>query len=392
MEIKPSIVHLMARESEGARSSTAPANLMVDTDNAKSNREFKKLSKNLGDKIDKEKDCAIESLEARDFKRNTSTNLICQPAIERLPAGRVCRCCLYRLFVRTNPDILMSHSRHDQHQKPIPTPTPYLLHANLTRPHFDELDVPNESYICFHRREIKAVRKTRASQATSSDKLLRLQSELTQGLELAKTLLSRENLKRDYTQQTLQVWDKRLEFIELKRKFPSLGTKEDEELLLNKERVVKKPKIETVHITGLKIHTRDRGDPGSPAMAVEASIQPKECLSLIDAAMERDLASQKERDHRYEDVVENPYQRPMFSFPQRHWNAIFPSLRSSTPSSDVADEEQESVTAMLHLIVELVCASVGGLIKTMSPPLNLRVLMSKIESLSMTTIQSTSVT
>jgi enhancer of polycomb-like protein len=177
------------------------------------------------------------------------------------------------------------------------------------------------------------------SQATSSDKLLRLQSELMQGLELAKTLLSRENLKRDYTQQTLQVWDKRSEFIELKHKFPSLGTKEDEELLLDKERVVKKPKIETACITGLKIGTRDGGDPGSPAIAVEASIQPKERLSLINLAMERNLASQKERDHRYEDVVEvksyqphalstnlfvqNPYQRPMFSFPRRHWKAIF---------------------------------------------------------------------
>jgi len=28
---------------------------MVDTDNAKSKREFKKLSKNMGDKLDKEK-------------------------------------------------------------------------------------------------------------------------------------------------------------------------------------------------------------------------------------------------------------------------------------------------------------------------------------------------
>jgi len=77
----------------------------------------------------------------------------------------------------------------------------------------------NESYISFRRREIKAVRKTRASQTTSSDKLLCLQNELAQGLELAKTLLARENLKRDCTQQSLHVWDKRLEFAELKCKF-----------------------------------------------------------------------------------------------------------------------------------------------------------------------------
>ncbi|KAG1850825.1 enhancer of polycomb-like-domain-containing protein [Suillus subalutaceus] len=218
---------------------------------------------------------------------------------------------------------------------------------------FDESDVLNESYICFRRREIKAVRKTRASQATSSDKLLRLQNELTQGLELAKTLLSRENLKRDYTQQTLQVWDKRFEFAELKRKFPSLGTKEEEELLLDKERVVKKPKIESSRITGLKIRTRESGDPGSPAVAVEASIRPKERLSLINAAMERDLASQKERDHGYEDVVENPYQRPTFSFPRRHWKAIFSSSRPSTPSPNVAYEEPECVRYVRHRVTRL---------------------------------------
>ncbi|KAG1815349.1 enhancer of polycomb-like-domain-containing protein [Suillus variegatus] len=218
---------------------------------------------------------------------------------------------------------------------------------------FDESDVLNESYICFRRREIKAVRKTRASQATSSDKLLRLQNELTQGLELAKTLLSRENLKRDYTQQTLQVWEKRFEFAELKRKFPSLGTKEDEELLLDKERVAKKPKIESNRITGLKIRTRESGDPGSPAVAVEASIRPKERLSLINAAMERDLASQKERDHGYEDVVENPYQRPTFSFPRRHWKAIFSSSRPSTPSPNVADDEAERVRYVRHRVTRL---------------------------------------
>lgn len=88
------------------------------------------------------------------------------------------------------------------------------------------------------------MRKTRASQATSSDKLLRLQSELVQSLELAKTLVARENLKKENVQQVAQVWEKRLEFAELKRKFPALGTKEDEELLHEKERVVKKPRLE----------------------------------------------------------------------------------------------------------------------------------------------------
>ena len=37
-------------------------NLMVDTDNAKSKREFKKLSKSMGDKLDKEKGRSVVSV------------------------------------------------------------------------------------------------------------------------------------------------------------------------------------------------------------------------------------------------------------------------------------------------------------------------------------------
>jgi hypothetical protein len=35
---------------------------MVDTDNAKSKREFKKLSKNIGDKLDKDRESLLASL------------------------------------------------------------------------------------------------------------------------------------------------------------------------------------------------------------------------------------------------------------------------------------------------------------------------------------------
>lgn len=73
---------------------------MVDTDNAKSKREFKKLSKCMGDKLDKEKgrfvaplsflyflqlliNRSIEELEAPDFKRNHSTDMIRQRAVEK---------------------------------------------------------------------------------------------------------------------------------------------------------------------------------------------------------------------------------------------------------------------------------------------------------------------
>jgi len=93
----------------------------------------------------------------------------------------------------------------------------------------------NESYVCFRRREIKSVRKTRASQASSSEKLLRLQHELSYSLDLAKSIFSREEQKRDALQDTQQLWEKRMA---LKRAHPSLNDKADDKLLIDK----KKPK------------------------------------------------------------------------------------------------------------------------------------------------------
>ncbi|KAI5121480.1 hypothetical protein M0805_003936 [Coniferiporia weirii] len=58
-------------------------NLMVETDNARSKREFKKLSKVMGDKLDKEKGRAIEELEAPDFKLNHAAEKLRQRAEEK---------------------------------------------------------------------------------------------------------------------------------------------------------------------------------------------------------------------------------------------------------------------------------------------------------------------
>lgn len=58
-------------------------NLMVDTDNAKSKREFRKLSKSMSDKLDKEKGRSIEELQAPGFRRNHSTEILQQRALER---------------------------------------------------------------------------------------------------------------------------------------------------------------------------------------------------------------------------------------------------------------------------------------------------------------------
>jgi len=93
--------------------------------------------------------------------------------------------------------------------------------------------------ICFRRREIKSVRKSHASQATSSDKLFHFSSGACTGPCPGQVITRARKLENGQC-------EKKLEFAELKRKFPSLNTKDDDELLHDKERAVKKPKTEAV--------------------------------------------------------------------------------------------------------------------------------------------------
>lgn len=102
----------------------------------------------------------------------------------------------------------------------------------------------NESYICFRRRDTKAIRKTRAAQVSSSEKMLRLKGEIGHATELARTVLQREVMKKDAHLDAKAVWEKRISFLELKRKFPLMGGREDDEMLVDKERPPKRPKPE----------------------------------------------------------------------------------------------------------------------------------------------------
>ncbi|PFH50331.1 hypothetical protein AMATHDRAFT_145389 [Amanita thiersii Skay4041] len=202
----------------------------------------------------------------------------------------------------------------------------------------DETDTLNESYICFRRREIKAVRKTRASQATSSDKLARLNAELQFPLELAKAILTREGLKREVAQQSQGIWEKRAGVVDLKRKFPSLGDKNDEEFLIEKERPTKKPEICRLP---LKLRPLDSG---LQAARAEIAIRPKDRAALIREQIESQLSRQKELDHHWEDHVDNPYQPPPIPYPSRLFKYI-PATRS-TPTSPDSDEDSRQPRAI----------------------------------------------
>ncbi|KXN91311.1 Enhancer of polycomb-like protein 1 [Leucoagaricus sp. SymC.cos] len=203
----------------------------------------------------------------------------------------------------------------------------------------DESDTLNESYICFRRREIKAVRKTRASQVSSSDKLTRLQAELLYPLELAKLILNRESTKKECAQQAKGVWEKRQAVVDLKRVYPAaFSDKADEELLVDKERPVKKLEPAS-RIPGLRIRTQDSAV-STPRQ--DMILRPKERINAIREQIEATLARQKDQDHHWEDQIDNVYQQLPAPYASRLFKYIQPPESPSLPSSDDVDDDPPS--------------------------------------------------
>lgn len=111
----------------------------------------------------------------------------------------------------------------------------------------DESDEGNV-YVCFRRREVKPIRKTRRMETTSIDKLTRLSIEFQSALELANKAIEREETKKAMCDADQGIWTLRSRMIAITNKFPDLRNEEDDKWLVDKEKV-KKPKqsIDTLY-------------------------------------------------------------------------------------------------------------------------------------------------
>ena len=104
----------------------------------------------------------------------------------------------------------------------------------------DELEEGNV-YVCFRRREVKAVRKTRRMEITSVEKLTRLNIEFEIALELVDKVVEREEIKREICAHDANIWGHRGCMIAVTNKFPNLRSPEDDKYLIDKEKVKRKP-------------------------------------------------------------------------------------------------------------------------------------------------------
>jgi enhancer of polycomb-like protein len=75
----------------------------------------------------------------------------------------------------------------------------------------------------------------------------------------------------------------------------------------------------------LSVH-KSRNDGDSLSTPTEAVVRPRERFAQIQAAVERDVASRKEKDTpHWEDTIDNPYQARPVPYPERLMRFISPS-------------------------------------------------------------------
>ena len=90
----------------------------------------------------------------------------------------------------------------------------------------------SDPYVCFRRRELRQIRKTRNRDAQSADKLRKLRMELETARGLLLMVKRREQLRKDTLEIDRLVFEQRLALRDTKRK---LGVKGDEDLLINQK-------------------------------------------------------------------------------------------------------------------------------------------------------------
>jgi len=91
----------------------------------------------------------------------------------------------------------------------------------------NENDDSNEPYICFRRREIRRVRKTRRQDAVSTERIRRFQSEMVQARDLVVMVSAREKCREDALRAEKALFLMRLRVKTVKRELGIAGADED---------------------------------------------------------------------------------------------------------------------------------------------------------------------
>ncbi|KAF7174905.1 hypothetical protein CNMCM7691_005373 [Aspergillus felis] len=192
-----------------------------------------------------------------------------------------------------------------------------------------------DPYVCFRRREVRQIRKTRGRDAQSADKLRRLRKELEDARQLVALVRQRELARKEMLSMERQIFLQRSEVKEMKRK---LHIKDDDEDLIN-QKPKKKPAEAPAAQRPTAPQVRMPQKPGTQAaddlQLLEDVQAEKENEILRD--IKQNIAKHIKWNEGYVDFTRAPLSPP----PEKSFQAAFrPAITTqlpTPPSSDSSD-------------------------------------------------------
>ncbi|KAI8053804.1 enhancer of polycomb-like-domain-containing protein [Syncephalis plumigaleata] len=173
----------------------------------------------------------------------------------------------------------------------------------------------SDPYVCFRRREVKPMRKTRRSDAQSLDKLRQLRSELYLAYNLLELVDRREKMRQESLALEQLCFDQKMIMRELRRKY---NFKDESDGLYHVKKKLKK--IETKHLHGnlSKQQRSAHGHTGSNAASLlsgegdDTYARVNGITSAHDELfakrIEEELQQRRQRDIGWYDITEDPHQ------------------------------------------------------------------------------------
>ncbi|CCG83364.1 Enhancer of polycomb-like protein 1 [Taphrina deformans PYCC 5710] len=173
-----------------------------------------------------------------------------------------------------------------------------------------------DPYVCFRRREVRQIRKTRQTGQSATIRLRNLRTEMQSARDLAESVLRREQLKREVLLVDQAIFEKRCRVKDLKRRLSIKG--EDEDLVTHK-----RPKVVEVPApVAVQRPTRPAARPENDSSLISLDDYFAERELKSSTVIKEQLEALKQKNIGWCDCTNNPYVPIPQSIPSSYFRSI----------------------------------------------------------------------
>ncbi|KAJ5242187.1 Enhancer of polycomb-like protein 1 [Penicillium citrinum] len=202
----------------------------------------------------------------------------------------------------------------------------------------------SDPWVCFRRREVRQIRKTRGRDAQSAEKLRRLRKELEDARQLVALVRQREVARKEMLSMERHLFLQRSEVKDMKRK---LNIKDDDEDLINQKPKKKQPEMPSRQPAAPQIR-----------MPLKAGLQGAEDLQLLEDTQAekeneimRDIKQNIAKHIKWNEGFVDHTRAPLSPSPERTFDtaAFRPAFTAQLPTPPSSDASGDAMDTALDV-------------------------------------------